>query len=92
MFCRRFWGRRWGCERAVLPRNSAVFGRSEGAARRFSARRTAAGWLGEKIFKKGGEKGEKPKIGVQEVPEGGPRAPYIGCVGRFLGAICSSGG
>lgn len=28
---------------AVLPRNSAVFGLSEGAARRFSARRTWAG-------------------------------------------------
>lgn len=36
---------------AVLPRNSGVFGLIEGAARRFSARRTAAGWLSEKIFK-----------------------------------------
>ena len=35
---------------AVLPRNSGVFGRAAGAARRFSARRTAPGWLGEKIF------------------------------------------
>ena len=57
------------------------FGVGEGTARRFSARRTAAGWLGEKIFKKGGEKGEKPKIGVREVPEGCMRAPYIGCAG-----------
>ena len=44
-------------EWAVLPRNSAVFGLSEGAARRFSARRTPPGALGEKIFKKRGEKG-----------------------------------
>ena len=36
---------------AVLLRNSAVFEWREGAARRFSARRTVAGWLGEKIFK-----------------------------------------
>ena len=36
---------------AVLPRNSAVFEWREGAARRFSARRTLPGWLGEKIFK-----------------------------------------
>ena len=35
----------------VLPRNSAVFGLSEGAAQRFSARRIWVGWLGEKIFK-----------------------------------------
>ncbi len=68
-------------EWAVLPRNSAVFGLDEGAAWRFSARRTAAGWLGEKIFKKGGEKGEKPKIGVREVPEDGAGAPYIGRAG-----------
>lgn len=40
---------------AVLPRNSAVFSLGEGAARRFSARRTVPGWLGEKIFKKGAE-------------------------------------
>lgn len=40
-------------EWAVLPRNSGVFGLSEGAARRFSARRTRTEWLGEKIFKKG---------------------------------------
>ena len=37
--------------RGVLPRNSGVFGLSEGAARRFSARRTAPGGRGEKIFK-----------------------------------------
>lgn len=36
---------------AVLPRNSAVFGLGEGAARRFSARRTVPGTRGEKIFK-----------------------------------------
>ena len=41
------------CEWGVLPRNSGVFGLSEGAARRFSARRTVPGQLGEKIFKKG---------------------------------------
>lgn len=39
------------CEWGVLPRNSGVFGLGEGAAQRFSARRTAAGALGEKIFK-----------------------------------------
>ena len=38
-------------KRAVLPRNSGVFGWREGAARRFSARRTPAGARGEKIFK-----------------------------------------
>lgn len=37
---------------AVLPRNSGVFGLGEGAARRFSARRTWASARGEKIFKK----------------------------------------
>ena len=36
---------------AVLPRNSAVFEWREGAARRFSARRTMPGARGEKIFK-----------------------------------------
>ena len=40
-------------EWAVLPRNSGGFGLGKGAARRFSARRTWAGWLGEKFFKKG---------------------------------------
>ena len=63
---------------AVLPRNSAVFGWSEGAARRFSARRTLPGGRGEKIFKKGVK---NRKIGVREVPEGDPRAPYIGRAG-----------
>ena len=38
-------------EWAVLPRNSGVFGLSEGAAQRFSARRTWTGSRGEKIFK-----------------------------------------
>ena len=55
--------REWG----VLPWNSAVFGRREGAARRFSARRTVPGRLGKKIFKKGAE---NLKIGMWEVPEG----------------------
>ena len=36
---------------AILPRNSGVFGLGEGAVRRFSARRTVPGWLGEKNFK-----------------------------------------
>lgn len=49
------------CVWAVLPRNSGVFGLGEGAARRFSARRTLPGWLGEKIFKNFLERGEKPK-------------------------------
>ena len=53
MAARREW--------AVLPRNSGVFGWREGAARRFSARRTVPGRLGKKIFKKGAKKGEKPK-------------------------------
>lgn len=43
------------------------FGLGEGAARRFSARRTVAGWLGEKIFKKGAK---NRKIGVREVLRG----------------------
>ena len=46
---------------AVLPRNSAVFGWGAGGAWQFSARRTGAGQLGEKFFKKGVKKGEKPK-------------------------------
>ena len=37
-------------EWAVLPRNSGVFGWRAGAARRFSARWTRAGWLGRKKF------------------------------------------
>lgn len=48
-------------EWAVLPRNSGVFGLREGAARRFSARRTWAGTRGEKIFKNFLERGGKPK-------------------------------
>lgn len=39
--------------RAVLLRNSGVFGLGEDAARRFSARRTLPGARGEKFFKKG---------------------------------------
>lgn len=46
---------------AVLPRNSGVFRRCEGAARRFSARRTVPGARGEKIFKNFLERGEKSK-------------------------------
>ena len=72
--------------RAILPRNSGVFGLREGVVRRFSARRTLPDTRGEKIFKKRGEKGaENLKIGTREVPEGGMGAPYIRCVGRFLG-------
>ena len=37
-------------EWAVLPRNSGVFSLGVGAGRRFRARRTRPGWLGEKIF------------------------------------------
>ena len=66
---------------AVLPRNSAVFGWSEGAARRFSARRILPGGRGEKIFKKVRERAKNPKIGVREVPKGGLGAPYIECAG-----------
>ncbi len=36
---------------AVLSRNSGVFEWREGAARRFSARRTVPGGLGENFFK-----------------------------------------
>ena len=36
---------------AVLPRNFGVFGWREGAARRFSARRTVPDTRGEKFFK-----------------------------------------
>lgn len=46
---------------AVLPRNSGVFERHEGAARRFSARRTWADARGEKFFKNFLERGGKPK-------------------------------
>ena len=63
---------------AVLLRNSGVFGWCEGAALRFSARRTAPGTRGEKIFKKGVK---NRKLGVLEVPEGDPRASYIGYAG-----------
>lgn len=49
------------CGWAVLPRNFGGFGRCEGAARRFSARRTSAGARGEKIFKNFLERGGKPK-------------------------------
>lgn len=39
------------CGWAVLPRNSGVFALDEGAARRFSVRRTVPGARSEKIFK-----------------------------------------
>ena len=54
---------------AVLPRNSGVFGLGEGAVRRFSARRTVPGWLGEKIFKK---RVKTRKLGAREVAQGHP--------------------
>lgn len=74
-------------EWAVLPRNSAVFGLGEGAARRFSARRTLTGTRGEKIFKKGVKKGEKPKIwGV-----GGAGRWSRGTLYRACGAVFRSG-
>ena len=59
-------------------------------ARRFSARRTVPGWLSEKFFKKGWKRTKNRKFGVREVPEGDPRAPYIGCAGRFLGLETNS--
>ena len=65
---------------AVLLRNSGVFGLGEGAARRFSARRTPPGGRGEKFLKTFKKGGENPEIGVWGVPESGMRAPYIGCV------------
>ena len=70
------------CGRGVLPRNSGVFGWGEGAARRFSARRTWAARLGKKFFKKGAK---NLKMGVREGSEGGAGAPYIGCARRLLG-------
>ena len=51
---------------AVLPRNSGVFGLGEGAARRFSARRTWVGARGEKIFKNFLKEGRKTqKLGCE---------------------------
>ena len=47
--------------RAVLLRNSGGFGLGDGAARRFSARRTWVARLGEKIFKNFLERGGKSK-------------------------------
>lgn len=44
------------CEWGVLPRNSAVFSLGEGAARRFSARRTLVSARGGKL-KNWGERG-----------------------------------
>ena len=72
---------------AVLPRNSGVFERHEGAARRFSARRTWAGARGEKIFKKFFKRGEKPKNwGVRGVGRWSERTLY-----RARGAIFGPG-
>lgn len=48
-------------EWVVLPRNSGGFEWREGAARRFSARRTVPGTRGEKIFKNFLERGGKPE-------------------------------
>lgn len=78
-------------EWAVLPRNSAVFEWCEGAARRFSARRTVPGDRGENFFKNLLERGGKPKIGVREGSDGGLGAPYIGCAVQFLGVIFEPG-
>lgn len=46
----------------------------------------------KKFFKKGWKRTKNRKFGVREVPEGDPRAPYIGRAGRLLGAIFRSGG
>lgn len=75
--------RRW----AVLPRNSAVFGWREGAARRFSARRTSAGTRGEKIFKNFLERGEKP----EKWGAGGVGRWLEGIPHRVCGATFGSG-
>lgn len=67
-------------EWAVLPRNSGVFGWCEGAAQWFSARRTAAGTRGEKIFKNFLERGEKPKNwGARGVGRWSGRTLYRAC-------------
>lgn len=64
---------------SAVRREWAVFGLGEGAARRFSARRTLTGVRGEKFFKKFLKRGvENRKIGVWEGSEGGAGAPYIG--------------
>ena len=93
-----FFGAREGCfagdfraparrEWAVLPRNSGVFGWCEGAARRFSTRRTVPGARGEKNFKNFLERGEKPKIwGVRRVGRW-----HEGTLYRVCGVIFGSG-
>lgn len=72
---------------AVLPRNSGVYEWIAGAARRFSARRTVPGRLGEKNFKNFLERGEKPKIwGVRRVGRW-----HEGTLYRVCGVIFGSG-
>lgn len=70
-----------------MPRNSGVFGWCEDAARGFSARRTWAARLGEKIFKNFLERGGKPKNwGAGEVGRWHVRTLY-----RVREAIFGSG-
>lgn len=92
VFCGRFWG--GGAAR--MGGFAAEFrgfwtGRGCGAAIQRTADSAGAVWAKKflKTFKKGGE---NPEIGVKEVPNGDPRAPYIGCAGRFLSAIFRSEG
>lgn len=55
-------------------------GRGCGAAIQRTA--DADGLTGRKKFlKKGWKRTKNRKFGVREVPEGDPRAPYIGCAG-----------
>lgn len=75
-------------EWAVLPRNSGVFGWGEGAAQRFSARRTMTGTRGEKIFKNLLERGGKPKNwGCEQCRKVTRGHLYIGPLYRVRGAI-----
>lgn len=74
-------------EWAVLPRNSAVFEWREGAAWRFSARRTPPGGRGEKIFKNFYKRGENPK----NWGAGGVGRWRGGTLDRACGAIFGSG-
>ena len=64
------------CGWAVLPRNSGVFALDEGAAQRFSARRTVPGRLGGKIFKKGAK---IEKLGCGRCRRGSRRTLYRVC-------------
>ena len=76
------------CGWVVLPWNSAVFGLVSGVARRFSARRTWTGSRGEKIFKKGVKKGEKPKNWGAR----GTERTNMGTLYRVRGVIFRPGG